>query len=81
MFVMSAALLYIAVSLLTRIRPNIHIPPAELEGTLTIPESEEAEDAGEGSYDVQVRNQSRDCAPENGRLQGAPMNLLSTPED
>jgi hypothetical protein len=79
MFVMSAALLYIAVSLLARIRPNIHIPPTELEGTITVPASE-VEDTGEGSY-VQARSRSRSSAAEDDALQRASVTFLSIPEE
>jgi hypothetical protein len=44
MFITSAILLYIAVSLLTRIRPNIHIPLAEPEGIIISRPSEEIEE-------------------------------------
>lgn len=79
MFIMSAALLYIAVSLLARIRPDIHIPPAELETTISVLSSEEVEVAGEGSYE-QARSRSRDRALENTLLE-APVIFLSPPED
>jgi hypothetical protein len=83
MFIISAVLLYIAVSLLSRIRPNIHIPPVELERTVTVPEfEEEVEDdpspTGEGSH--QNRSRSRDGAPEDGKLRESVI-LLSVPED
>jgi hypothetical protein len=82
MFVMSAALLYIAVSLLARIRPNIHNPPTEPEGTDTVQASEEVEDAGEGSY--RSRSRSHDDVPENEpeneELQASVI-LLSAPGD
>jgi hypothetical protein len=80
MFVASAALLYIAVSLLARIRPNIHVPPAELESTITVAASEEFEDAGEGSH-VHGRNRSHSREPENDALRGESVMLLSIPED
>ncbi|KAF8499790.1 major facilitator superfamily domain-containing protein [Russula emetica] len=82
MFIASAALLYIAVSLLARIRPNIHVPPAELESTITVAASEEVEDAGEGSH-VRVRNQSRGREPENDSdaLRRESVMLLAIPED
>jgi len=83
MFVASAALLYIAVSLLARIRPNIHVPPAELESTLAVAASEEVEDAGEGSH-VHVRNRSRSRDSrelENDALRRDSVMLLSIPED
>lgn len=82
MFVTSAALLYIAVSLLARIRPNIHNPPTEPEGTDTVQASEEVEDAGEGSY--RSRSRSHDDVPENEpeneELQASVI-LLSAPGD
>jgi hypothetical protein len=80
MFVTSAALLYIAVFLLARIQPNIHIPPAELEETIIVPASEEVEDAGEGPY-VQARNRSRNSAAESEALQRVSATFLSHPED
>ena len=78
MFVMSAALLYIAVSLLSRIRPKIHNPPTEPEGTDTVQASEEVEDAGEGSY--RYRSRSRGHVPENEQELQASVILLSAPE-
>ena len=80
MFVASAALLYIAVSLLTRIRPNIHAPPAELESTITVAASEEVEDAGEESH-VHVGSRSRSREPSTDALRGESVMLLSIPED
>ena len=80
MFVASAALLYIAVSLLARIRPNIHIPPAELESNTTVAASEAVEDAGEGLY-VHVQNRPRSREPSNDALRGESVMLLSIPED
>jgi hypothetical protein len=80
MFVASAALLYIAVSLLARIRPDIHVPPAELESAITVAASEEVEDAGEGSH-VHIRNRSRSREPSNDALRGESVMLLSIPED
>jgi len=61
MFIMSAVMLYIAVALLARVRPNIHVPSAEPEGGVSPRQSHdstEAEEAGEGS-DTQVRSRSR----------------------
>jgi hypothetical protein len=61
MFVMSATLLYFAVLLLSRMRPNIHVPSEEPERAITPPASQEdseVEDAGEGSH-AQARNQSK----------------------
>lgn len=80
MFIASAALLYIAVSLLARIRPNIHAPSAELESTITVATSEEVDDAGEGSH-VHVQNRSRSHERENDALRGESVLLLSIPED
>jgi hypothetical protein len=80
MFIMSAVLLYVAVSLLSRIRPNIHIPSAELERTISVLSSEEVEITEEGPYE-QARNRSRDGAPENDTLRGTPVIFLSPPED
>lgn len=80
MFVASAALLYIAVSLLARIRPNIHVPPAELESVITVAASEEVEDVGEGSH-VRVRSRSRSREPSNDALRAESVMLLSIPED
>ena len=83
MFVASAVLLYIAVSLLARIRPNIHTPPgppAELESTIAVAASEEVEDAGEGSR-LHVRSRSRSREHEDDALRGESVMLLSIPED
>ena len=84
---MSAGLLYIAVSLLSRIRPNIHIPPVELERTVTVTAfEEEIEDdpspTGEGSPRGSHRNRprSRDGAPDD-ELRRESVILLSVPED
>jgi hypothetical protein len=68
MFVTSAVLLYIAVSLLARIRPNIHIPPAEPEGIIISRPSEEVEVAGVEQH-ARVRSRSRDSEPEHDVLQ------------
>jgi hypothetical protein len=81
MFVASAALLYIAVSLLARIRPNIHVPPAELESAITVVASEEVEDAEEEGSRVHVRNRSRSREPLNDALREEAVMLLSIPED
>jgi len=83
MFVASAVLLYIAVSLLARIRPNIHTPPGpptELESTIAVAASEEVEDEGEGSH-LNVRNRSRSREHEDDALRGESVMLLSIPED
>jgi hypothetical protein len=80
MFIASAALLYIAVSLLARIRPNIHVPPVELESAIAVSASEEVEGAEEGSH-VHVRNRSRSHESENGAPRREPVMLLSIPED
>ncbi|KAI0283674.1 major facilitator superfamily domain-containing protein [Russula aff. rugulosa BPL654] len=81
MFVASAALLYIAVSLLARIRPNNHVPPAELESAITVVASEEVEDAEEEGSRVHVRNRSRSREPLNDALREEAVMLLSIPED
>jgi hypothetical protein len=81
MFVASAALLYITVSLLARIRPNIHVPAAELENTITVVVSEEAEDVGEEEAHMHVRNRSRSREPSNDALREGAVMLLSIPED
>lgn len=81
MFVVSAALLYITVSLLARIRPNIHVPTTELESTITVAASEEVEDAGEEGSHVHVRNRSRSREPSNDALREEAVMLLSIPED
>ena len=78
MFIISAVLLYIAVSLLARIRPNIHIPPTELERTATVPAVEEVEDEGQGSH--RNRSRSRDDDPEEEEMRESVI-LLSVPED
>ncbi len=61
MFVMSAIMLYIAVALLARVRPFIHVPPVEPEEGVVTPrqshEHTEVEEVGEGS-DAQVRSRS-----------------------
>jgi hypothetical protein len=61
MFVMTAVLLYIGVALLARVRPYIHVPPAEAEEGVSPYQSDdntEVEEAGEGS-DAQFRSRSR----------------------
>jgi hypothetical protein len=59
---MSAVLLYFTVLLLSRVRPNVHVPPEEPERAVTPPtpqdDGSEAEGAGEGSS-AQVRNRSQ----------------------
>ncbi|KAH8995633.1 major facilitator superfamily domain-containing protein [Lactarius akahatsu] len=66
MFVMSAVMLYIAVTLLARVRPFIHVPPAELEGGVTPRQSHdntEVEEPGE-EPDAQVRSRSQSSEPD-----------------
>ncbi|KAH9045078.1 hypothetical protein EDB84DRAFT_1469066 [Lactarius hengduanensis] len=66
MFVMSAVMLYIAVTLLARVRPFIHVPPAELEGGVTPRQSHdntEVEEPGE-EPETQVRSQSQSSEPD-----------------
>jgi len=77
MFITSAILLYIAVSLLARMRPNIHIPPAEPESIIISPPSEEVEVAGIGRRG-QVRSRSPDREHEHDVLHRI---QLSFPED
>jgi hypothetical protein len=77
MFVTSAILLYIAVSLLARMRPNIHIPPAEPESVVISRPSEEVDVAGVGRRG-QVRSRSPDREQEHDVLHRIP---LSFPED
>jgi hypothetical protein len=77
MFVTSAILLYMAVSLLARMRPNIHIPPVELEGVITSPPPEGADVVTVGRR-MQVRSRSRDGEPEQDVIQRI---SLSIPED
>jgi hypothetical protein len=79
MFAVSAALLYICVSLLARMRPGIHIPPAEPESAIALPASEEVEveDAGAG----QIQTRSHNGELERDILQKASMISLSIPED
>ncbi len=77
MFAVSAALLYICVSLLARMRPGIHIPPAEPESAIALPASEEVEEAGAGL--VQTRSHNGEL--EHDILQRASMISLSVPED
>jgi hypothetical protein len=77
MFVTSAVLLYIAVSLLARVRPNIHILPAEPESIIISRPSEEIEVAGVGRRG-QVRGRSPDREYEHDVLHRIPP---SFPED
>jgi len=77
MFAVSAALLYICVSLLARMRPSIHISPAEPESAIALPASEEVEEAGVG----QVQTRSYNGELERDVLQKASMISLSIPED
>ena len=76
MFVTSAILLYIAVSLLARMRPNIHIPPAEPESVIISRPSEEVEVAV--GRRGQVRSRSPDREHEHDVLHRI---SLSFPED
>jgi len=65
MFLVSAILLYTCVSLLARVRPNIHVPPLEPESTtipLTLEETDDAE--GSGLSAAHIRSRSRDHEPE-----------------
>lgn len=58
---MTAVMLSIGVTLLARVRPNIHVPPAEPEGGVSprqSGDSTEAEEASEGSG-AQFRSRSR----------------------
>jgi len=80
MFIVSSILLYIAVSLLARVRPNIHVPPAELESATTPLVSQEVEDAEEGSH-AQVRDRSHHDEPEHHLLQRTPVISLPSLED
>jgi len=64
MFLVSAILLYTCVSLLARVRPNIHVPPLEPESTtipLTLEETGDAEGSGLSAH---IRSRSRDREPE-----------------
>jgi hypothetical protein len=79
MFVMSATLLYFAVLLLARMRPNIHVPPEEPERAIsptTSQEDSEVEGAGEGSH-AQARKQFK----EHDVLQRTSVISRSTQED
>jgi len=78
MFIMSAALLYVAVSLLTRIRPNIHIWPAEPESTTIPPQAERVEEA---EVVPSTRNRSPHDGLEHDVLQRLSVISLSTPDD
>lgn len=78
MFVMSAALLYVAVSLLARIRPNIHIWSAGPESPTTPPQSERIE---EEEVVPRTRNPSAYDEPEHDVLQRSSVISLSTPDD
>lgn len=78
MFVMSAVLLYVAVSLLAWIQPNIHIWSGEPENTAISPQSERVDEA-----EVVPRTQNR--SPHDGLehdiLQRLSVISLSTPDD
>ena len=77
MFIMSAVMLYITVALLARVRPYIHVPPAEPEGGVSPRQSHDntnAEEAGEGS-DAQVRSRTRSGVSDYDDLQ---KNLVTT---
>ena len=78
MFAMSAALLCVAVSLLTRIRPNIHIWSGEPESTYTPPQSEGVEEA---EVVPRTRNRSPLDGLEHDVLQRLSVISLSTPGD
>ncbi len=83
MFVMSSAMLYIAVTLLVRVRPNIHVPPAEPEGGVAPRQSHdntEVEEAGEGS-DAQGRSRSRSGERDFDALRRQIATRLSMSED
>jgi len=61
MFVMTAVLLYIGVALLARVRPYIHVPPAEAEEGVSpcqLDDNAGIEEEGEGS-NAQFRRRSR----------------------
>ncbi|KAH9956889.1 major facilitator superfamily domain-containing protein [Russula dissimulans] len=79
MFLVSAVLLYISVSLLARVRPNIHVPPLEPESTTTPLTLEENDSTGGSeSSPVDIRSRSRDREPEpRDALQRASMISLS----
>ena len=58
---MTAVMLSIGVTLLARVRPNIHVPPADPEGGVSPRQSNdntEVEEAREG-LDAQFRSRSR----------------------
>jgi len=80
MFVVSAALLYIAVSVLACMRPSIHIPPAEPESAIALPASEEVEEAGVIGPRTQVQTRSHNGELERDVLQRPSMISLSIPE-
>jgi len=78
MFAMSAALLCVTVSLLIRIRPNIHIWSGEPESTYTPPQSEGVEEA---EVVPRTRNRSPLDGLEHDVLQRLSVISLSTPGD
>ncbi|KAI9461197.1 major facilitator superfamily domain-containing protein [Lactarius psammicola] len=83
MFVMSAVMLYIAVTLLVRVRPNIHVPPAEPEGGVAPHQSHDntgVEEAGEGS-DARGRSRSRSGEPDHDTLRRQMATQLSMSKD
>jgi len=80
MFVVSAALLYIAVSVLACMRPSIHIPQAEPESAIALPASEEVEEARVIGPCTQVQTRSHNGELERDVLQRASMISLSIPE-
>ncbi|KAI0305500.1 major facilitator superfamily domain-containing protein [Multifurca ochricompacta] len=85
MFVISAGLLYITVVLLSRVRPNIHVLPAEPEGAVTpsvAHDDREVEGTRDGSHaQAQVLARSRNAEHNFDALQGASVTRLSMPED
>ncbi|KAI9507902.1 major facilitator superfamily domain-containing protein [Russula earlei] len=84
MFIVSAALLYIAVSLLSRVRPDIHVPTLEPENTF-LPRASEYEymgGTGEGSNtDVRNRSRDRESEHEHDALLTTSMISLATQSD
>jgi hypothetical protein len=80
MFVVSAALLYIAVSVVACMRPSIHIPQAEPESAIALPASEEVEEARVIGPCTQVQTRSHNGELERDVLQRASMISLSIPE-
>ena len=84
MFVMTAVLLYIGVALLARVRPYIHVPPADEEGVSPCQSDDntDIEEAGEGSNaQFRRRSQSRENTYDDHPRQLATATVLSITEE